>query len=82
MLLLVIDIGDWVKFPETVHELYAHLPQMIGRLFIRFIFIFMCYFLEKNEGRGLKRLSEENLEVLDCFNAKPWQFYSLYSDQN
>ena len=44
MLLLVIDIGDWVKFPETVHELYAHLPQMIGRLFISFIFIFMWYF--------------------------------------
>ena len=47
MLLMVVDIGDWVKFPETCHELYAHLPAMI----------------ERNEGRGLKCLSEENLEV-------------------
>ena len=32
MLLLVKDVGDWVKFPETTHELYAHLAEMIGKL--------------------------------------------------
>ena len=48
MKLFVIDIGEWVRFPPTIHEFYAHLPQII----------------EENEGRGLKALSEENLEAL------------------
>ena len=47
MRLLVLDIGEWVCFPETVHEFYAHLAEMI----------------EQNQGRGLKMISEENLEV-------------------
>ena len=63
MLLKVHHIGGWIRFPETVHELYAHLPQLIGiyRAFKTFFFILL--FLEQNENRGLKRLSEENLEV-------------------
>ena len=32
MLLLVKDVGDWIRFPETTHELYAHLAEMIGKL--------------------------------------------------
>ena len=48
MRLQVEDIGSWVNFPETMHEFYAHLAEMI----------------EINENRGLKRLSEENLEAL------------------
>ena len=46
MRLLLIDIGPWVRVTPTLHELYAHLPQLI----------------EENGGRGLKALSEENLE--------------------
>ena len=26
----VSDLGGWIEFPDTVHELYAHLPQAIG----------------------------------------------------
>ena len=48
MKLFEIDIGEWVRFPPTIHEFYAHLPQLI----------------EENEGRGLKAPSEENLEGL------------------
>ena len=25
------DIGNWIRFPETIHELYAHLAQFIGK---------------------------------------------------
>ena len=31
MKLKVLDIGQWVRLPETMHELYAHLAQIIGR---------------------------------------------------
>ena len=48
MKLLVEEIGAWVRFTPTMHEFYAHLPQLI----------------EENEGRGLKSVSEENLEAL------------------
>ena len=30
MRLFVVDIGPWVRFTPTIHELYAHLPQLIG----------------------------------------------------
>ena len=30
MLLQVSDVGPWVCFPETVHELYAHLAELIS----------------------------------------------------
>ena len=30
MRLMLEDIGGWVKFPETMHEFYAHLAEMIG----------------------------------------------------
>ena len=36
MKLLVVHVGEWVKFPETIHELYAHLPEMIGKFMIAF----------------------------------------------
>ena len=42
MLLLVKDVGDWIRFPETTHELYAHLAEMIGKLeslFFRFFYV-------------------------------------------
>ena len=42
------EIGGWIRFPETVHELYAHLAQ----------------FIVANDNRGLKIMSEENLEAL------------------
>ena len=32
MMLMVLDIGEWVRFPETVHEFYAHLAGMIGNI--------------------------------------------------
>ena len=48
MRLQLLHIGDWIKFPETIHELYAHLAQ----------------FIAANDNRGLKNLSEENLEAL------------------
>ena len=44
----VSDLGGWIEFPDTVHELYAHLPQA----------------LDKNGGRGLKEWSEESLEKM------------------
>ena len=31
MKLLVLHIGEWVKFPETIHEFYAHMAEMIGK---------------------------------------------------
>lgn len=31
MRLQVLDIGEWVRFPETIHEFYAHLAEMIGK---------------------------------------------------
>ena len=63
MLLKVHHIGGWIRFPETVHELYAHLPQLIGIYWALIKKKNILLFLEKNENRGLKRLSEENLEV-------------------
>jgi hypothetical protein len=32
MLRYVEGIGDWVRFPETVHEAFAHLPEAIGSI--------------------------------------------------
>ena len=32
MLLQVQDIGGWITFPETIHELYAHLAELIGKV--------------------------------------------------
>lgn len=32
MLRYVVGIGDWVRFPETVHEAFAHLPEAIGSI--------------------------------------------------
>ena len=42
------SIGDWVEFTDTIHEGLAHMAEAI----------------ERNEGRGLKNISEENLEKL------------------
>ena len=39
MLLQVQDIDGWITFPETIHELYAHLAELIGKVMEMF-----CYF--------------------------------------
>ena len=28
----MLQVGKWIRYPETVHELYAHLAQYIGNL--------------------------------------------------
>ena len=64
MKLQLIHIGEWIRFPESVHELYAHLAQFIGNIVIsKSSHKWMDEFSEANGNRGLKRLSEENLEV-------------------
>ena len=30
-LLCVQDIGPWVRFPDTLHEGYGHLAQVMGK---------------------------------------------------
>ena len=32
MLLFVQDVGPWVCFPETIHEFYAHLAELVGNI--------------------------------------------------
>ena len=32
MKLLVQHVGNWIRIPETLHELYAHLAQFIGEI--------------------------------------------------
>ena len=32
MKLQLQDIGSWVRFTPTLHELYAHLPQLISNI--------------------------------------------------
>jgi hypothetical protein len=69
MKLMLLDVGNWIRFPETVHELYAHLAQFIGMLELRFFLRFQhSYSPEANENKGLKRVSEENLEVGSIIN--------------
>ena len=43
MKLQLCDVGPWIRFPETVHELYAHLAEMIGILFY-LLYVFHSYF--------------------------------------
>ena len=45
---LVEGLGPFIELTDTNHELYAHLPD----------------YLAKNGGRGLKKSSEESLEVM------------------
>ena len=33
------DIGDWVRFPDTLHEGYAHVAEVMGELSEDFIII-------------------------------------------
>ena len=42
------SIGPWIEFTDTIHEGLAHMAEAI----------------EKNGGRGLKNISEENLEKM------------------
>ena len=62
------QLGDWIRFPDTIHEMLSHLPQTLGMVFeqrLTHIVLWQKtnnFFLEKNGGRGLKMLSEENLE--------------------
>ena len=45
--------GQWVQFPTTIHEIYAHTADIMEDL---------------NDSRGLKNYSEENLEKLHKVN--------------
>ena len=36
-LLCVQDIGEWVRFPDTLHEGYAHVAEVMGELYENFI---------------------------------------------
>jgi hypothetical protein len=29
---VVEDIGPWVRFPDTLHEGYAHLAEVMGKI--------------------------------------------------
>ena len=50
MLLQVRDVGDWIRFPETVHELYAHLAELIGNInFAGLCFISLLFILHRAE---------------------------------
>ena len=46
----VLDIGEWVRFPETIHEFYAHLAEMIGKMSFLFSgdMILISLFLNNN----------------------------------
>ena len=64
MRLQLVDIGEWIRFPESIHELYAHLAQFIGKSDHSFALNFYdAEISEANGNRGLKNISEENLEV-------------------
>ena len=49
MLLMVQDVGPWICFPETVHEFYAHLAEVIGIYFCTFYFNFPIFILLRVE---------------------------------
>ena len=70
MLLQVSDVGPWVCFPETVHELYAHLAELISNIMKSVCSILTNFLSELNENRGLKKMSEENLEVIFSYPVK------------
>ena len=44
MLLFVQDVGPWVSFPETIHEFYAHLAELVGNmpLFVKLQSLVTC----------------------------------------
>ena len=59
-----MEVGEWIRFPESIHELYAHLAQFIGKSDHGFALTFYdAEISEANGNRGLKNISEENLEV-------------------
>ena len=80
----VRDVGDWICFPETVHELYAHLAELIGNInFGGFGFISLpLLYTELNGNKGLKNLSEENLEVIIKYLSFILCEYQLYISEN
>ena len=56
--------GPWISFPPTIHEFYAHTATIMGTLCPTEWNENKIDFPELNESRGLKSLSEENLEKL------------------
>ena len=33
------DIGSWVRFPDTLHEGYAHVAELMGKFIRKGLFI-------------------------------------------
>jgi hypothetical protein len=31
MLLYLEEVGDWIKFPDTIHEGFSHLPEVLSK---------------------------------------------------
>ena len=56
MQLMVRDVGPWIRIPETLHELYAHLSQFIGKFWsiICHLYFSPCY----DRGKWKKRVKE------------------------
>ena len=82
MKLMLQEVGDWIRFPETVHELYAHLAQFIGTSYQMKVWwnkkwkVKLIFLAEANENKGLKRVSEENLEVyLTTMNQNVFMYF-------
>ena len=46
MRLYMVGIGPWIRFPDTLHELLAHLPAVLGmyEYFLRLIIIYLLNF--------------------------------------
>ena len=30
----VEKLGDWIRFPDTIHEMFSHLPQTLGMVYV------------------------------------------------
>ena len=62
------SIGDWIEFTDTIHEGLAHMAEAI----------------ERNGGRGLKNLSEENLEkmhkIVRCLRERGGRLISMLAN--
>ena len=61
--------GNWIHFPPTIHEFYAHTAVLMGKDLLDCLnpskpSLIIHYFPELNDSHGLKSVSEENLEKL------------------
>ena len=70
--------GSWIDFGPHVHELFAHLHQMIGKTNTKLLETQLKYaFTAANDDTGLKEISEENLEALHKVSCK-WLYFSVH----